>query len=555
MSRNWSYIFIPAGVLLITLFGGTPAPASVYQYGLVIPKETPPSSAPASVKPDPAAMSGDTHAFLWVPPQVAKIRAVLLCPANIIERRICEDEITRAEAARDGLAMLFFQPGWGRDFVNTPKLVPFIEAMLNQFAQISGYDELKTVPWIPLGHSGNSQFCQALARQKPERTLANVVIKGALPTPDRKGSTSGLVGVPILFVTGQFEEVTPPGGVRDAWWGIQMKLFRTAKAAAPQALINGIEDRSHGHLNWFPDMASYVALFIHKAVTARLDGENATAVTLAAVPFDSGWLADPEEKNPPAPVKNYRGNPAQAFWFFDEEQVKAWQPLYDKDRGKEEQMLAFLQDGSVPPWWNGWAIQELKFEPLPDGDTFTIDSRFRYEVPPPFADAGTKLGHSIKGEIQYQILGWAGNIEQIGPRRFRIRFDREGVNGRTVHVLLGAIHPGDDEYRETVAVGTLYFPFQNSGVPQKITFPPILDVKAGTKSIPLRATVDSKRQPNYYVSWGPVEIDGNNLRITEIPIRTKFPIEVKVTAYQWGTASEPKFATATPVTQTFRILR
>jgi hypothetical protein len=540
---------------LLTALPGRPARASVYQFGLVIPADPRPAGTPPNAKADPNALNGETHAFLWIPPNVQKIRGVLLCPANIIERRICNDPITREEAEKDGLALLFFQAGWGRDFVATPRLSPFIASMLDQFAGISGYGELRTVPWIPLGHSGNSQFCQDLARATPERTLANVVIKGALPNPAKDGSTAGLVGIPILFVTGQYEEVAPPGGVRDAWWGVQMKRFEVAKAAVPQALINGIEDRSHGHLNWFPDMARYVALFIHKAVAARLPRANAAAGPLAEVPFGSGWLADPAGIHPPAAVADYKGDPAKAFWFFDEEQVRAWQPLYDKDRGKKEQMLAFVQDGAVAPWLKGWALQNLKFEPLADGETFTAQAQFRDEIPAPFADAGVKLGHSSRGAITYQVLGWAGNMEQIGPQTFRVRFDREGVNGRTVHVLIGAIHPGDDQYRETVAVGTLDVPYHNTGIPQKITFPQIPDVKADTRTVPLNASVDSGRKPDYYVSWGPAEVEGDHLKITEIPDRAKYPIEVKVTAYQWGTASDPRFATANPITQTFHIIK
>ena len=540
---------------------GAEAPAAfahdaVYQFGLVIPKDPAPTDGSPGAKPDPTTLTGDTHAFLWIPPHVSKIRAVLLCPANIIERRICNDAITRDEAEKDGLAILFFQAGWGKDFINnTLKLAPFMESMLNQFADASGYDELRTIPWIPLGHSGNSQFCAALARQEPTRTLANVVIKGALPNPAKDGSTAGLVGVPILFVTGQFEEVGAPGNVREAWWGVQMKRFSAAKAAFPQALINGVEDRSHGHLNWFPEMSRYVALFIHKAVVARLGNGASRPTGLLNPPFESGWLADPAETKAPAPVKEYKGDPAQAFWFFDQEQVQAWQPLYDKDRGKKEQMLAFVQDGSIAPWLPGWYIQQLKFEPLADGESFTAETRFRDEIPAPYADAGVKLGHSAQGGITYQIMGWAGNMEQTGPRTFRVHFDREGVNGRTVHVLVGAIHPGDAEYRETIAVGTFDVPYNNQGLPQKVSFPQLPDVKLGTSSIPLYAQVDSGRKPDYYVSWGPAEIDGDRLKITEVPDRAKFPLEINVTAYQWGTATEPRIASAKPVTQTLHLTR
>ncbi len=522
----------------------------IYQFGLTIPADPQPS--PPAPR-DETKLTGETHAFLWIPPHAPKIQAVVICPANIIERRICSDEIMRQEAAQDGIALLFLQPSWGRKFLDGPNLVPFVESMLDRFADVSGYDELRTAPWIPVGHSGNSQFCAALARAKPDRTLANIVIKGGLPGPDQEaGATAGLVGIPILFVTGQFEEVPPPKGIIDFWWGQQMRRFAATKAAVPEALINGIEDRSHGHLNWFPYMAGYVALFMHKAVAARLPE---TDNRLKSVAFDQGWLTDPDEKYPSAPVKTYQGNRSAAFWFFDEEQVKAWQPLYDKDRGKQDQMLAFVQDGAVAPIWNGWIVQALKFEPQPDGESFKVEAKFRDEVPAPLSTAGTKLGHASTGGITYQVLGWAGNMLQTGPNTFRVHFDREGVNGRTVHVLIGAIHPGDDKYRETVAVATLDVPYHNTGTPQTITFPMIDDLPASTISVPLKATVDTGRKPDYFVSWGPAVVEGNMLKIVDVPERAKFPLEIKVTAYQWGSAATPGISSANPVTQTFHLTK
>ena len=494
----------------------------------------------------------NTTAFLWVPSQAHTIRAVVLAPANIIERRFCDDPIIRAEAAKDDIAIVFFQAGWKTQMFGTPELPEFIQTILDRLADASGYAELRTVPWIPFGHSDNSLFITAIARQVPQRILANIVVKGALPDPDTDGSTAGLVGIPILFVTGQYEEVMPPGGVRDAWWGIQMERFATAKTAVPDALINGMEDRGHGHLSWQPDMSRYAALFLHKAMAARLGPQGDT---LHAVPFDSGWLTDPTEVNPPAPVKQYKGDPHLAFWNFDKEQVRAWQTLYDKDRGKKGQMLAFTQDGQIAPWWTGWVAQALKFEPLPDGDSFRVHAVFRDQVPAPLAGAGTPLGHSPQGPILYNILGWAGATEQTGPDTFRVRFDREGVNGRTLHVVIGALHHGDAEYQETVAAASMDLSNNTVGTKQTVTFPQIADVKAGTVSIPLGATVDSGLKPDYYVSWGPAVIDRNQLRFTTLPAGAKYPIEVKVTAYQWGKTTAPLFATATPVTQTFHIVK
>ena len=139
---------------------------SEYQWGIEIPKP----------ENDPLVWN-KTDAFLWVPPNSKHIRAVLLAPANIIERRICDDPIIREEAAKDGLALIFFQAGWKSQIVESPRLLEFMQGMLDQFADKSGYQELRTAPWITIGHSGNSQFCQGMAREKPERELANIVIK------------------------------------------------------------------------------------------------------------------------------------------------------------------------------------------------------------------------------------------------------------------------------------------------------------------------------------------------------------------------------------------
>ena len=544
--RHWSLCLIC--LLLALPWMGGPARASwntEYQFGAELP-------AP----PNDPLLYGTTSAFLWVPPAAKRIRAVVLAPANIIERRFCDDPIIRAEAARDGIALLFFQAGWRGNLLQTPQLTTVVQALLDKMADVSGYDELKTVPWIPFGHSGNSQFITSIARQNPQRILANIVVKGALPEPDKDAGTAGLVGIPILFVTGQFEEVMPPGKVRDAWWGVQMQRFAVTRQAVPDSLINGMEDRSHGHLNWFADMSGYAALFLHKAMMARLGSPTSPNDKLLSVPFSSGWLTDPAGVNPPAPVKKYKGDPTQAFWNFDQEQARAWNVQFHRDEGKKEQLTAFTQDGVIAPWWPGWVVQNLDFRPLPDGKSFTVGAQFRDEVPQPFADAGTKLGHSPNGPIQFLVLGWAGATEQTGPNTFRVRFDREGVNGRTVHLLIGALHPGDAQYRETYAAASMNVPYHNDeGTKQTLTFPQIPDVKAGTASVPLNATVDSGLSPDYYVSWGPAVIDGNRLRFTALPARAKYPIEVRVTAYQWGKSTEPKYATSNTITQTFHIVK
>ena len=515
---------------------------SVYQFGIEIPK---PDNDPF--------VTGKTMAFLWVPPAVKRIRAIILAPANIIERRFCDDSIIRAEAARDGIALLYFQSGLAKGAVDNPRLISYLQDILDKMACKSGYAEISTVPWIPVGHSGNSQFCQGIARLRPDKILANIIFKGALPGINKNGSTDGLAGIPIIFFTGEFEEVMPPGKVRNAWWGVQMQRFYTVKGTVPQALINGMEDRSRGHISWTADMSAYAALFIHKAMLYRLN--KTKNGQLSTVEFASGWLADPSDSVESAPVNKYKGNPRRAFWFFDEEQCRVWKPMFERDKGKKEQLLAFMQADTIAQWWKGWGVQEIEFKPMADGASFKVKTDFRAEVPQPFADAGKKLGHSNKDAISYAVAGWASATEQTGPDVFRFRFDREGVNGRTTHVVICASHPGDNEYRETVAAVHFFVPGNNAGgIKQVLTFPKINNVKKDEKMIPLKGNLSSELKPDYYVSWGPAEIVNNNeIRLTNIPVNAKFPIEVKVTAYQYGSSNVPQYATSNFVTQTFLI--
>jgi hypothetical protein len=532
-----------AAALLLTL----PARAAEYQWSTTLP------DAPATT-----ALWGRSPFFLYIPPSLPHVRAVLMAPANIIERRLADDPSFRAEAAHDGFAILFFQNGLRKGVLETPDTVRYIQTALDQLAAKSGYPEIATVPWIPLGHSGNSQFVQSVLRHATARTLAAVVIKGGVPAVDTKTkSTAGLLGVPVLGFTGEFEEVMPPGKVRNGWWPVTVQRIAEDRAAAPEAEIAAMEDRDHGHVGWEQVMTDYLNFFLHKAFTLRLNPDG----TLHTVPYASGWLGDPAENFPSAPVAQYQGDPAAAFWFFDRESAEVWEKAFRRDEHKQDQMIAMTQDGQIAPWWNGWALQAYNFEPLPDGESFTASATTRDAVPPPFSDAGRPLGHVPDPHIQFSVVGWASQMLQTGPNTFRVAFDREGVNGRTVHMLIGALLPGDATYKDATAVATLDVPYNNTaGTPQHIDVPRIKDIvlpkdtPASTVAIPLPAKVDTHRRVDYYVSYGPALIEnGNTLRLTDIPVHANFPIEVSVTAYQWGTAAGVRFQSAQPVTQTFLI--
>lgn len=93
------------------------------------------------------------------------------------------------------------------------------------------------------------------------------------------------------------------------------------------------------------------------------------------------------------------------------------------------------------------------------------------------------------------------------------------------------------------------------GRAQKIVFPEIGNRKHGTSTIALGATSDSGLPVEYYVVAGPAEADGSALRVTEIPVKSKYPVKITVVAYQWGRTVEPLYQSAEPVEQTFWIER
>ena len=119
-----------------------------------------------------------------------------------------------------------------------------------------------------------------------------------------------------------------------------------------------------------------------------------------------------------------------------------------------------------------------------------------------------------------------------------------------------AIYPGNNEYRRIEMPAVMKIPARlTQGTPQKISFPEMPDVKLGTKEVPLKAVSSVGLPVEYYVDYGPVYLKDGVLHLTEIPPCMKFPVEVQVTAWQYGSLNEPKVQTAELVSRTFRITK
>ena len=106
-----------------------------------------------------------------------KLAIVFTCPTcrlaavNQVDNRV----LSKAEKAKHNIA--------------------FVERILNALAKESGYTELSTVPWFPIGESMSLQIVSQLTHFAPQRSIAGIWVKDA-----QLNSTTP--GVPLLAACG-----------------------------------------------------------------------------------------------------------------------------------------------------------------------------------------------------------------------------------------------------------------------------------------------------------------------------------------------------------------
>ena len=75
----------------------------------------------------------------------------------------------------------------------------FLQRLLTALAAQSGYDELATVPWLPIGESMHLQMVMQIVGSWPDHCIAGVQVKNAFLNPPD-------VGVPMLLAVGICDE-------------------------------------------------------------------------------------------------------------------------------------------------------------------------------------------------------------------------------------------------------------------------------------------------------------------------------------------------------------
>lgn len=503
--------------------------------------------------------NGKGRTFLWIPPMCREVRGLILAQQIILEKPALEDPAIRQAAAEENLAIALVTPPCIGDYDEKGKGAETLQKILDDLADVSGYAEISQSPLLTLGHSGGAIFAWNTAYWNPGRCVGVVGLKSAPIHPPAYTPKSNVDGVPILAVSGQYESWGVKNHPADWHWRWVRGTLLEFRAVGVESLMSELVEPGVTHFGWDDELARYVALFIRKAAHYRIPAAMPAAgqpVELNHLALESGWLTEPTFLTPPhypaAPYAQYAGDPSLAFWHLDEELARANEAYGAKRKGKELQEITFVQDGKPLP--TAW-LEELKFEPESDGLTVKVAADFLKTTPAEMSyPQPRELGHA-NGPISFRLIGgWHGSGEQVRPDEFRIKLDRFFFSRPWGSLMLMAYQPGDDSYAYAEQAAGLKFPPTNrDGKAQKITFPPIADQPVGVGAIPLQATSDSGLPVEFCVIDGPVNIEGDTLRPTAIPPRTRLPVKVTIIAYQWGRSIEPLVQSAEPVERTFLI--
>jgi hypothetical protein len=530
----------------------------------------------------PDGSTTKARSYLWIPENCKKLKGLLILCSNVPEQMLAAHPALRKASEANDLGIVWC-PGSFFNFkrfgpekkLANAESVAFLQQLLEGLAKTSGYPEVTTVPWIPIGESGHLLMSDALVESAPGRCIAGIWLKNNhLPPHDRT--------TPALVIFGSAQEwgqdkpdAKNHTDLRNRWSTNAREGYNAPLAerqAHPDWALTYFVDGGSGHFDCSEKIAVFVADYIDRVSRARLPLDGST--NLRGIEIAKGYLADmplPGREN--HPVTACTNAPAESKnwpWFFDKESAETAQRIAAINWDAQCQLPAVATtNGEVFPLsFNG--IQWVTFNSKPnpytnaatsktaippileseeDGITFRLKGVLLDKVPETFVGAGA--GEQLATTPGEPTIEWmSGCVEPLGDNRMRIAPDRNWPSP----IYLAVRQPGNATVKASVQPVQISRDFNTEGKDQKITFEPIPDVKAGTASIPLKASSDSGLPVRFFVDVGPAVVQGGNLVFTKIPPQAKLPITVTVGAWQFGRYAEPKVKRADVVKQSFRIL-
>lgn len=520
----------------------------------------------AELKGIPSRDTGNpVRAFLWVPPEAKKIRGVVVGQFNMTERPILESPEFRGRLAKIGWGCVWIDTGmFGGHFDHTvAENNAKMQAVFDALAETTGLDYFRTIPFIGIGHSAMADFGYELAAWRPDRAVGAISYDGNTLCVGKQNTLydhpfvtpadlERMKGIPLLHRDSEGNS----GRANNR----RTPLFRTRYPGVPFTIL---ADPSSTHFGFPETTCDFLGAWVAAADRARNPngGPPLVKVDPASGWYADFWRYDAPPLAPPAPAGKYARTDGN--WVFDEETARLIQEHDTRFNNKKHCIAAFEQSGEVVGDRGDHVGFHLKFQPEADGMTFPLKGIFLKTVPKgrQAGWAGMEPGASLETPSDPEriaIRRICGPVELLGGGRAAVRFDRYGFNrssrADTIEVILE--YPGNGEFRRSEIPGEVRIPLRNTeGAEQTIVFPPLPDVPAGTKELKLDATSSLGLPVEYFVDYGPARLKDGVLLFTPPPECTAGPVEVKVTAWQYGRSAEPKIRSAEPVSRTFRILR
>jgi hypothetical protein len=494
------------------------------------------------------------QAFLWIPENCDTVRAVVFGQHNMCEEPIFTHPAFRRTMSELGFVIVWVTPIFEQQWKVENGCQQVFDEMMSDLSETSGYSELKTAPVVPLGHSAMATFPWNFAAWNTERTLAIISYKGDAPRTNlcgygrenlEWGRTRNIDDIPGLMIEGEYE-----------WWEARVNPALAFRMMYPESCISFLADVGRGHFDVSDEVVDYICLFLKKAVEYRL-----TPAGLKQLNPHDGWMAErwhPVQPRRPqtAPFAEYKGDPHDAFWYFDKEIAEATEKQYAQKPNRKMQYIGFEHKGQ----WLKYVEEshedyQTVITPEVGGLTFHLKACFTDSAHTAIAGSNPQSTGQMREKIKIDRI--CGPVAKVNDTTFILNFYYMGMNNRnrTGEIWLFAHADGNDEYKSAVQQINIHVPYPlEKGKAQKITFPEMKNVKTGTKPIKLQATADSGLPVYYYVKGGAAKIVDNQIVLTKIPPRAKMPHKITVVAWQYGSGTAPEIQSATPVERSFYIV-
>jgi hypothetical protein len=495
--------------------------------------------------PDGATSKGTL--YLWIPEKCQKVRGLVVLCTNVPEHMLVGHAALREACAANDLGLVWAVPSFwyfGKVAKGLDNLqVDFFQELLNGLAETSGYDEVATVPWLPIGESGHLLMVVGLVDQKPERCIAAICAKNPQYPQNRT--------VPMIQSLGTAQEWGQTKGDIRTTWNTPTNTYNNlcGTAAGAKWPLTVLVEPGTGHFYCSERMAQFFGHYVDAAAKARLSDDGST--TLKPIDLTTGVLAHLPlpgiEKTTISPFSDAGGNELKRPWFFNENLAKEAQEIAKANWEADTQLPGYVagDNCTVDPF----SFNSVTQVTVTTDAEFSVTGAMLDKIPEPFVGAGSPLATTPGSPVMEWICG---PFAPLGNGRFRIALDRSW-KGAACYMI--ARKEATNDVRFSLQPAAVKLVENKEGADQKITFDAIADVSAGTASAPLSTKSSANLPVSFYVESGPAVIEEGKVVFTAIPPRAKYPVAVTVAAWQWGNPKDPKIKTAEIVKQTFHLTK